>query len=445
MIQDMRLLPIFGPIILVASLCVAPILAAPLDWEGDGVSDPTVVQSDLLNWLTVKGDSQLELAVGFGTSASILAPADYFGLGSAQPAYIERGGIWHVLNGTDNTFQHGAARASYLAGADVDGDGRADAIYYTKSCENRPARYYVLRDVFGTPQNSTFMGGGGNQYTTFGDVDGNGTDEICWLKPGRSGLHLTGRFALTCKDALTGLRVKRFQVGRVFGQPLALKRAEGEPVYFAFPRFNRGKTWVKVIDVHGQAVVREISFLGQGSLVAFNSSATAPQLLGFAAAGTLSLHDIDTGQHSTLPLPEGRPVSGFNTGYFGIPLDDCQCTSRKIADNGYCPSFGRLCKTYRPLHDGPGGFEHNPEANIYPGFVDFLPSAVRATQCFYENIRGELISNTLYSGRSSDRRQVFHSYYIDSCTFMPSPYTLVCISGGNRVCWAITNACQYYD
>ena len=189
-------------------------------------------------------------------------------------------------------------------------------------------RFHVRTNVLGEGQNYSYRGGEGNQYATYGDVNGDGAAEICWLKPIGWGVSLTGHFKLTCKNALTGLQVKRFNVGRVYGQPFPLRRHSGEAVYFAFPRRNRGEIWVKIINSQGQSVGTEIVFSGEGKLLPFSLSADEPELLGFVKDQQLTLYNLDTGERSNVAFPAGRAVSGFNAGYFDATIADCQCTSR---------------------------------------------------------------------------------------------------------------------
>jgi hypothetical protein len=440
----------------VLSLCLysSSALAASSDWDGDGKSDPVAVAGKKLTWSALINETATPIVSFFGSPTDILVPGDYNGDGITEAAFINSKGVWSIYNPTAtpseevtvSTFSHGPSSATYIAGADIDGDGKDDAIYFTNACKSKKMAVKVLSDPLGQRTPYTLKGGKGNQFATFGDADGDGSDDFCYLNP----LKKTGRFSMYCKNVLTKNRVARFKTGVVYNTPIPVSRGAGIPVYFAIPRIAKGITSVRVIDTNG-SLVKSIKHTGEAIvLVGHYTTATGPEQIALAAGGTLTVYDVASDATSTITAPEGFLLDDINIAAHQKKLKNCACTTKKMKKNRYCPTLGgggggNKCGKYQGLNDGMGGWVHKPVSDSTHSIVNLVPSSLNTTSCRYEQTNGKKVRDAYTSGRTNGNRPTWRPVGGGGCSSFPNNLVFNCTVDKKTMCWKIPDPCQRYD
>lgn len=112
---------------------------APLDFDGDGISDRTVFRNG--TWWIDRSASGTQLVV-FGLAGDTLVPADYDGDGNTDVAIWRNGVFWiRYSGGGAATLAWGTAGDEPRVVADYDGDGNADLAIYRPSTSS----YWIRR------------------------------------------------------------------------------------------------------------------------------------------------------------------------------------------------------------------------------------------------------------------------------------------------------------
>jgi hypothetical protein len=428
--------------------------AVPSDFDGDGISDPAVVvvnNKNTLRWNVLLAGEETRVAIGFGELGVHLMAADYIGQNSTQPSYLESNGTWHVMLDEERTFRHGADGATYLGGADINGDGKDDALFHTNTCKAKEkAVLQAIADPFGKPLLYSVEGGKGNLFTTYGDVNGDGSDDFCWLKPNKvRKKKFKGRFTMRCKDVPTGAEVARFKLGRVYGRPLPIKNGLNSPVLFALPRKGGTKTIVKIVNTKGKTIVKKISYNSTGPLLVGNYLGYANQeQIAMSRNASLSVFDLASQTSIVLPAPSGINFDDINIVHFDKALDDCYCTTDRARKNGTCRTRGGgggQCQVMRPLTDGFGGWLHKPHSDSTGSVVNLFPANENPVDCRYERANGTLFREAYNSGRSNGNRSTWRPVGGGSCSGFPKNTIVSCKISGKRNCWKIPDPCTRYD
>lgn len=166
----------FVPILLGLVLCLAgtvssqfrsPHQKAVFDFDGDGISDPVMIENvnSNLTWHILKSGGQMAtLTFGMADMNDVAVPADYDGDGMCDVAIWRPGsGLWRGMadfwimssrDGSVNVIQWGIKGDNPRVTQDFDGDGKAD-----------PA---VVRRANGAMEWWILLSGGGMRATTYG-------------------------------------------------------------------------------------------------------------------------------------------------------------------------------------------------------------------------------------------------------------------------------------
>lgn len=425
--------------------------AAPCDFDGDGKSEVSVVQIDdnkRLRWVTHNEIEEEELSPRFGRLGIHIAAADYLGNARSELGYIKSDGTWVIQTDSLQKFTHGAAKATYLAGADIDADGRADALYHDNRCKAQRVTLHALTDPLSTSNRNNYSvrGGRGNLISTYADINGDGTDELCWLKPLRKNREFDGRFRLLCRDILHNTRIPSFVIRKVQDRPLPLHMGTGQADALVLIRKLNNKAVIRIKSAEGKLLARRVVLNGSGPILIGNYLHTEdPQQVAIAQDTRLEVYDLSTKRVVTVPAPDGIKFDEINITHFDDNLDNCLCTTKTVRQNGRCIVNANGCAVKRSLSDGPGGWLHKPVSDNTGSIVNLFPAHEDPSDCRYLNPQGEVIQDAHYTGRSNPNRPTWRPAAGGRCSSFPPNTVVSCIINGQRNCWTIPDPCQRYD
>ena len=156
------------------------------------------------------------------------------------PALIDSEGNWGIRE--VGSFKFGDNTSLFIAGSDLDGDGKTDLAFSSNACQSgRSDFHFRLNPLSDNATEDSFRAKRGNYYKFYMDSDGDNVDELCTLLPLRVNREITRKFRAICKSALTKKRINSIRTGIVNGQPLPIKIA-GQADLLLIPRQNNTNT-----------------------------------------------------------------------------------------------------------------------------------------------------------------------------------------------------------
>ena len=463
------------PVLILSFLISARAFPAPVDFDGDGTSEPSLVVNSLLqngspglDWLVTSPAGNQIILSGFGQPGVLLAPGHYTQETLTEPGFISSDGTWTVRgnNGSDYQFVHGEANAAFVIGADIDGNGESDALYYTNACKHRRTMILArLNPVDNFLQLAQLKSGRGKYYIAFGDVDGDGSDEACSLTPGISGGKFTRNFFMVCQDFFSGKVVSRFRVDKVFEPPIPVDTKLGKDV-FVFPKHLEKTAQTElIVRSSSGAKLAEITLSGSGPVLVghyTNSDGDAEQV-AVAGEGTLSVWDIGTNVVGIIPVSAGTLFDEYGVERFESD-DDCFCTSRNIGKSKNCrrlfsggtsggggstsggggSSGGQGASCPGGSRTPSGGALWKPQSDFAPGPRFVNAPRVVSSSCRYETSDGSVFmqfrSNGFGNPIGGVERQHWNPLSEVGCSSYP-PGRIHC----NNSCWSIPSPCTRFE
>lgn len=431
---------------LILLLCSSSIHAAPTDFNGDGISDPSIVTNSAnLNWESIINNIPTSVETNFGQLGQHLCNANYSGT-TTQACTIRENGNWVVrVEGSGEVVTYGEDDATYISGGDYNGNGFADFAYSTKACSRKRSHFKVLLDPLGSAVEKTFKAGKGNHFKTFADVNGDGKDDLCYAYPRVIRKVLTNKYRMKCKDVTTGSLVKSFNVGRLYNIPLRIK-VPNNPDYILNHNNRRSRTRIKVFNVNGK-IIASHAFETKGDLVVGNytNSDTGIEQIAMVNGTAGTVFDIASKTTGSKSFPQGIVIDDININSFTDDTNGtCYCTAKHIAKNGKCPSPANSC-VQRDITDGGGNWLHKPVSESTGSLVNLFNPNDGVQDCSYENISGETISTAYFSGNTNPNRPTYRPNAGGRCSSYPSPLVVTCKVRGEKHCWTIPKPCTRYD
>jgi hypothetical protein len=441
--------------ILASSLLALPAnnaKAAPSDFDGDGFSNPTtvtIVSSERLKWNIQGLAGEQELVGNFGKPGVHLMPGRYFSGGFSSPAFVSSDGTWNIDNLTqDVVITHGEAGATYIGGADVNGDGFDDLVTVNNRCQAEPATARALVGVGGSQRVIEKRLKSGSFVTTYTDTNGDGRDELCSLVPEGSRKQRTGVFTLTCFDLVSNKRTARSRVGRIFDTPLPIKHP-GSGDWLALPKQRGGSIKVRIVSTQGKIIRKQVPFVGTGILLVGNYTNRSGDIeqLALHQGSSLQVYDIASRSITSIPSPAGIAVDEININSFDNDLQSCLCTTEGIRNfGGQCPKVDRNGCINRAIEDGTDtGFLHKGVSDTTGSVVNLFPANERPEDCQYLRADGSLFQEAVFAGIGNPNRPHWRPAQGGSCRTFPRPLVVSCKVNGQRNCWTVPDPCARID
>ena len=421
--------------------------AAPTDFNGDGQSDPSSVSnSTILKWSSKILNNLETIDSDFGRLGHHLASGNYKN-SKTIPATIRNTGNW-VINDADQTttISFGAEDALYIAGGNFNGNGLNDLAYSTNYCSKKSSTAEILLNPLTTSSRTSIPNGRGNHFKTFGDVNGDGRDEICNALPIKINGKITPKFRMICRDAITARKFRAIRLGQVNNTPLPVKRLGKSDLFLVYNK-TRTTTNIRLINAKGR-VLRKSKIPSTGVVLVGNYlPSTTTQQVAIVKDGVGTLYNIDTRGFSTVSFPEGIVFDDININSFvEDERNTCICKSSQIRKNGSCPKPKSSCEIQRGLTDGPGNWLHKPVSDNFPNsIVNLFNPSDDPSSCRYEDITGEVYTEARFTGYSNPNRPTWRASNGANCGDFPKPLVVGCIIKGKKNCWTIPNPCQRYD
>ena len=149
--------------------------SAPVDFDGDGVSDFGLYNTSTGGWSIIRSSDSGLTYVPWGGPGWEQVPGDYDGDGKTDIAVRNGSGLWSILRSSDsgNTlFQWSAAAGDEVVRGDFDGDGKNDFALYNATT----AGWSIIRS---SDSGLTYVPWGGPGWEQVpGDYDGDGKTDI---------------------------------------------------------------------------------------------------------------------------------------------------------------------------------------------------------------------------------------------------------------------------
>ena len=155
--------------------------AVPGDYDGNRSTDPAMFSPTEGTWQIMPSNGTGAYIVPFGQSGDVPVPADYDGNGSTDPAvYRPANGHWYILHQPDVTEVAFGQSGDVPVPGDYDGDGRADVAVFRASIGS----WIVLRSTDGGETSDSF--GLATDTLVPADYDGDGRTDLAVYRDAES-------------------------------------------------------------------------------------------------------------------------------------------------------------------------------------------------------------------------------------------------------------------
>ncbi len=389
---------------LLAILCVSGVsLAAPLDFDQDGLSDRLVVQIQNdgdLRW-RAKGDgANTNLGVS-GKVGDHLIVGNWIASSAPVVGYVRSASgqlTWGIRSGgQEQSVLFGTPSDLVISGGDFNGDGITDAAI-TKRARRR-MRWQVNVGLFSSGSTSTFRHGRFNDIAFFMDVNGRRDGAAVLQRPDE------GKYRILVRDLVSGKVKKINRISRSlrnFGRPSPLSDSTGRDV-LVFTRRGSSTTAVTVIGRNGRRIMRtqipeaadtvigdflsdpgeEFAFATESGFQAFNpfseTSATLEAPPGIAT-DLININAFSTNDDGSLPPPRGTcydqdATDGAKVGFIWKPTSDTQFGAVVILPGTYLNKVSSVKSMTRSGNEirtlsFKGNANPDPGGRLRPHYID---------------------------------------------------------------------------
>ncbi len=414
-------------------LWALPVAAAPLDFDGDGLSDSVgkEVQTDgsaneIALTYVLSGDSSAA-RVEFGSHREEAVPADYDGDGKTDYAVVgiaeDTTLLWRFKLSNSayeiSTATFGQSGDLVIFGCDFDGDDKSDMAVV------RSGSSFLWQKSSDASVVTLDLGVTGIERATCGDTTGDGVPE------------LVGQ---------TGSTTSTFYV---FDAVLGTKLLD--------VAFGRNVAGVLVADTNGDGT-KEIGYYrlrgGKGKAIFFyrDSAEVTFRVLPFAAA-SIGTFVAGTGNADGLFLKLKRDDQFLRyavltdlTAPTSIALDDTESLQEGSGAVSPTPSQSQEteCTVHHDPLDGNEGFLWKPISDTKGTAVTLMPQSLRVRNGTVKLVKGGTVLDTLsFKGIANGNRQHWLSKLRASA--LPKSVTLMATNTEGVHCWFIPDPNKRYD
>lgn len=310
------------------------------DLDGDGLDDLIAFENETeWKWNYIRSsDDVLVTRTSPGDTNTLPTPGKYFGGNQEYLAVIDiKEGTWLVENPPSfnpdvdfNTTNFAVQDPrSYIAGQDFNGDGVSDMAKFVGACSRLKEsclRFTTLTGNFllnstdgvdtlvpsGIRTASGIFGRAMSALTAI-DANGDGKDDICYTLPRR--LRDPRQFRAICKDVVSGDRIARTKIGKLYGAPIPIEIAGTN--YLVLWKRSRGTVSIRFLNMINKnlrivAKPQIVMDKGTSPLVGKWLAGNTEQI-GFIVNGTeLHIYNPLTEAITIETLPNGTPISCKN-------------------------------------------------------------------------------------------------------------------------------------
>ena len=384
----------------------AEAFAAPHDFDGDGVSDISIVSiqnGGTLQWRNfLVGSSSSEIAAeSFGEAGNNLINAPWTSTTTSQIGIVSQDAegniVWKLADGTANETQgktFGIKKNFVMSGGDFNGNGFADAAIV------RGSTFIIQTDFFANIAQQVKRSKRAKIAATElrmslkrkGDIpffaSPDGTSD--WIAVLREVKRVPGEYRVILRDPVSGQR-RSVKLGLVNGSkaPLPVRRTTGGD-YLAFSSVSDGRTTLSFKDMTG-ATVSSFTVDGDGEILVGEYSL---QHTGYEVAvqgdDVFTVVSPDAGPLGTINPPEGIAVDHVNITRF----------TEDGSGGGGGSGGGNGSDEYLNPRDGGWGFLWKPESDSNGRLVILFPPQFtgQLTSCDLVNSSGAVIETGQYAG-----------------------------------------------
>lgn len=379
------------------------------DFNNDGKSDLTYIAIDSddnrLEWKTKSYISGLSSDHGsFGKAGDhiILGKWDGLSLGVIKEDKTTGNVTWRIKNQSNQVknYQFGTNKDIFVSGADVDGDGRTDAIVIRNK---KKLRWQIARNPFATtPQVQEIKFGRKKDNVFFMDLDDTGD----WIGIVTSSPANSKKYLARLRNLNTGEK-RTIKVGNSFQRPLPVKSSDGRDI-FAFANKGQNKTRVRFRNQSGKVfskIVIPTPGSDDGTIVVGDFTNDSGEEIAIKSGNEYIIYNPFNKQQSAMANISGIPVDEININtFYTVPDSDStpdSCGNLQLPDGG----DGNLWKP-------------NSDTMFYAVFVAHSQYTGKISQVrVYKASNNQFIKNLTYKSTANGNRTNWQDYSLTGSNY----------------------------
>ncbi len=307
-----------GWIIAFSLSCGSVAFAAPSDFDGDGLSDIVLIdinsQNGALSWKGVSPSTgAVSTLTDYGKVGDHIALAPWAGI---KPAFIRVDAVttaatWRVSDGVggDQTLALGTSADTFVAGADFDGNGVADAAVVKKV--GKSLVWDLVLNPFNGGASSTSVKWGKKKDPAFYLKGAGAQDLLAVLRKGSD-----DKYTVLTKNVVSG-KTSKFKVGKTGNKALRPFPVQGSDGVdrLALVRQSGVSSRVYVFTNKGKKI-RTAKIPSTGTIIVGNYSAEPGEEIAFQSGAGFLVYNPFSNVLVSMTTPAGIPIDEININTF---------------------------------------------------------------------------------------------------------------------------------